>query len=109
MGGATLNLFTSLGHLGELTWTLNAYAQSKQHNDDRDVVLDQKSYALYNASVSWKEIAGSKFDFRLWGRNLTDEKYMVGGVGILDVAGLSSALWGTPRTYGVDLTYRFGE
>lgn len=109
MGGATLNLFTSLGKMGKLTWTLNAYAQSKQHNDDRDVVLDQGSYALYNASVSWAQIAGSKLDLRLWGRNLTDEKYMVGGVGILDAAGFSSALWGEPRTYGIDLVYRFGE
>jgi iron complex outermembrane recepter protein len=95
--------------LGELAWTLNTSIQSSQHLDDRDTALDQEGYQLINASVNWAQIAGTNLELRLWGRNLTDQKYKVGGVGILDVAGFSSALWGAPRTYGIDLTYRFGK
>lgn len=109
MLGATLNLYTPMGQLGELAWTLNTSIQSSQHLDDRDTALDQEGYQLINASVNWAQIAGTNLELRLWGRNLTDQKYKVGGVGILDVAGFSSALWGAPRTYGIDLTYRFGK
>lgn len=107
--GATLNLFTPLGGMGELVWTLNAYHRSDSHLDDRDTEVDQDAYTLVNASVTWEKVAGSNFDMRLWGRNLGDKEYKVGTVGIMDSAGFASVFYGPPRTYGFDVTWRFGS
>jgi iron complex outermembrane receptor protein len=50
-----------------------------------------------------------------WGKNLTDEEYKIGGfeidAGDPDFGGIGRtgiSQWGEPRTYGLDITYRFG-
>lgn len=109
MGGATLNLFTDLGEMGELIWTMNVYTQSKQHLDEQDVASDESGYSLINASVTWERVADSGFDLRLWAKNLADKEYRTYSVSLLDSPGFAGVLWGAPRTYGLDLVYRFGK
>jgi iron complex outermembrane receptor protein len=77
--------------------------------DERDVETDQSGYSLWNAGVSWERVAGSKVDVRLWGSNLTDKEYLSGTVSLLDSPGTASVLWGAPRTFGLDVSYRFGQ
>ncbi len=43
----------------------------------------------------------------LYGNNLTDEDYMVGGTALVDSSGVGGYSVATPRTYGVELQYRF--
>ena len=65
-------------------------------------------YGLLDARLTLSEIPAGKLDLRLsaWGRNLTNKEYLVfeGAVGLPDRFG---ALFGEPRSYGLDLTASF--
>ncbi|HET6524333.1 TonB-dependent receptor [Sphingopyxis sp.] len=61
-------------------------------------------YGLLNARLTLAEIPGvDGVRVGLWGRNLTDTEYYIMQFNI----GLPGALFGEPRTYGVDLTVEF--
>lgn len=70
--------------------------------DARYVVGD---YGLLNARLGLSEIRLGAGELRvaLWGRNLADEEYYVTHFN----AGLPSAYFGDPRSYGIDLSYRY--
>jgi len=72
-------------------------------------IQDLDSYALINARLTLSDISigGNSHNLRisLWGKNLADTKYLVFGIP-LGGAGAAEA-YGTPRTYGLDLTYQF--
>jgi iron complex outermembrane recepter protein len=70
------------------------------------------SYQLLNARVELQDISGSPFSLALWGKNLQDEEYRIGGFSVATFAiappdGLGTNIYGDPRTWGVDLSYRF--
>ena len=71
--------------------------------DPRTSVLEQDSYGLLNARVSYIP-DNADWSLALWGSNLSDEEYyadvVANGTGI-------RAGWGIPRTYGIDLNYQF--
>ena len=62
------------------------------------------AYTLVNARLALSDIAighsGHSFTIALWGRNLTDEEYIV-------FALPDAQAFGTPRTAGIDISYRF--
>ena len=61
-------------------------------------------YGLLNARLTLAEIPGVEgVRVGLWGRNLTDTEYYIMQFNI----GRPGALFGEPRTYGVDLTVEF--
>ena len=64
-------------------------------------------YELFNARLSWNEIMGSGFSAALLGKNLTDEEYFVGGMTLAAALGHNAAAVGEPRTYGLELSYKF--
>ena len=63
------------------------------------------AYGLWNARFSMADIRalGGGIDVALWARNITDEEYYIAHFNAL----FPSAVFGDPRTYGVDLSYRF--
>lgn len=65
------------------------------------------SYELVNARLSWKNIMNSQFSGALFGKNLTDEEYFVGGMPLGASLGHNAAVVGEPRTYGVEVSYQF--
>lgn len=97
--------------LGEITFRGEVYAQSEQYfsNASNSVAPDTKlpSYELVNARLSWRGIAGSKLSASLFGKNLTDEEYFVGGMTLAAALGHNAAAVGEPRTYGVELSYQY--
>lgn len=105
--------FTDYGTLrARLDWS----GSSKIHvtpkisgNDD----LTQDRYDLLNARISFDEVALGRglMSLSIWGKNLADEEYKIGGFEV-DAGGgnrVGTSQWGEPRTFGVDVSYRFGS
>jgi len=67
------------------------------------------SYALINARLTLTDIPlgqyGGDLRLSLWAKNITDEEYVTYGVPLTGVGAVR--LFGTPRTYGFELTYAF--
>ena len=71
---------------------------------------DQGSYAIYNARTDWENLAGREnLTVSAWGRNLNSKEYYTSGLCLYNSAGLTEAYVGDPRTYGVEVGYKFGK
>jgi iron complex outermembrane receptor protein len=66
-----------------------------------------KGYALVNLRAGLDNISGSQFSLMVYAQNLTQKKYEVGGLDLGAVIGTSARLVGTPRTFGIQGTYKF--
>lgn len=67
-----------------------------------------KSRNLINARFGLNEISigGGELSVGLWGKNLTDEEYVEWGIDF-GAFGFAGANFGDPKTYGLDLSYKF--
>ena len=71
-----------------------------------------EAYTLYDARLSYQS-ADSRWRISLWGRNLTDEAYKTHNLTIvvtptpLVVAAMDT--YARPRTYGVEVTWKYGD
>ena len=74
----------------------------------RDPILDQDAYALVDLAAIWTTGDGH-ISLALNGRNLTDDRYRVGGYSFAGATfnNSISAFYGPPTTYSARLTYRF--
>ncbi|MGW8204712.1 TonB-dependent receptor (plasmid) [Sphingomonas bisphenolicum] len=92
--------------LGHLSANFNYTAQSDKYTNatvtsGRYIIGD---YGLLNGRLTLTDIPGVKgVRASLWGRNLTDKNYYVMQFNV----GRPGALFGEPRTYGVDLSVEF--
>jgi iron complex outermembrane recepter protein len=66
-----------------------------------------KGYALVNLRAGVDDIGGSKFSILAYVQNLTQKKYEVGGLDLGAVIGTSARAVGTPRTFGIQGTFKF--
>jgi len=117
-------------HAGSLSFTydfepfafgnLQAYV-GMVYSDDYFALADSldlaktNSYRLWNARITLNELPfqllSGNLEFALWGKNLTDEEYEVfsasnatGNPVLIDHV---VTQYNTPRTYGIDVNYRF--
>lgn len=69
----------------------------------------QDDFAVLNARLGLYELAvfGGLLDAALWSKNILDEEYSINNVHNLPQAG-RSVMFGEPRSYGIDLIYRWG-
>ena len=65
------------------------------------------AYTLANFRASWADIMGSRVSAALFMNNAFDEKYYTGGLAMGALFGLNIATPGRPRSYGVELGYKF--
>jgi iron complex outermembrane receptor protein len=74
------------------------------------------SFGLLTAQITLSEVAKTPgFEYAIWGKNLTDKQYLLGSIpgSQLGLAGLGDwtsarvATFGQPRTYGVQVRYKF--
>ena len=92
--------------IGQLSANLNYTAQSDKYTNatitsGQYIIGD---YGLLNARLTLADIPGVKgVHASLWGRNLTDQNYYVMQFNV----GRPGALFGEPRTYGIDLSVEF--
>jgi iron complex outermembrane receptor protein len=67
------------------------------------------SETFYDARVTWV-LPDQRTTLIAWCRNLTDkDDHLQGGVPTVGVARTTSVAYLPPRTYGIDVLYRFGE
>ncbi|GAD48466.1 putative TonB-dependent receptor [Caenibius tardaugens NBRC 16725] len=104
-----------LGDMGSLNFFVNFSHTSSQNTEAIQMPQSQpgavlEPFGLLNASIDWRNVAGSGFDVGVFGTNLTKETYRVSNNDVYQSGGLLywSTLYGEPRMYGVRLTYRFG-
>lgn len=96
-----------LGEAGELTFNGGVSYRSKTYlTVSSSEVLAQEGYALLDASVVWSQ-PGGPWSVILSGRNLTDERYREHGFDLTDSPGVQLGYYGAPRTYSVNVRYRF--
>ncbi|MFT3930630.1 MAG: TonB-dependent receptor [Spongiibacteraceae bacterium] len=98
-------------NLGDLALRTELYGQSSMYfsNTADSITPDTElpSYHIVNARLSWNNVMKSQFSAALFGKNLTDEEYFVGGMPLGASLGHNAAAVGEPRTYGVEVAYRF--
>ena len=104
--GVTYQLDLASGGKAVATLDYN-WLDEQSFGFDPDPTVTSDSYGLVNARAGWSEIMGSAFSVHVWGRNLADEEYIVGGVFLANNFGYSANNLGEPRTFGVDLSYDF--
>ena len=61
---------------------------------------------LWNARLAWRS-AGGNFEIGAYGKNLTEEEYVVDDLGAGASLGWGVLVLGMPRVFGVDATYSF--
>jgi iron complex outermembrane receptor protein len=67
------------------------------------------SRSLLNGQLRFSEISignGPEFSVSLWGRNITNKKYVSRGIDFGQL-GYGSVIFGPPATYGLDLEFSF--
>lgn len=92
-----------LAFTGQWTYTDDIYYRPFNNDEDK-----QDSYTISNLFVAYKPSGDSNLTLKLFGKNLTDEKY----VGHISASASTSfnfqtGAWGPPRTWGVAATWDF--
>jgi len=97
--------------MGEIALRGELYGQTAQYFSNAAASIAPGTrlpgYALVHARLDWREIAGTGFSAAVFARNLTDKAYFVGGMTLAAALGHNAAAVGEPRTYGLELSYRF--
>ncbi len=90
--------------LGQLTANVG-YTWQDDKRDSSTSPHIIKSYGLLNARLGLSDIAmgGGELRLALWGRNLTDKEYYA----TFFELGVPAAVFGEPRSYGLDLTWEY--
>jgi iron complex outermembrane recepter protein len=90
---------------GTVTLSADYYHSSKVKSSD--AVLP--AYDLVNARIDIAEIAESPLDVAFFMRNVFNETYLASSNVGSNALGINSGFYGAPRTYGIELRFRFGN
>jgi iron complex outermembrane recepter protein len=91
--------------VGTLTLQLDwSYRDDVFFDSLNNPLLSQSSYWLWNSRAAWSSPDG-RWEAAAWGRNLANERYLSYAFD-LSFFGFHEQMLGTPRMYGVELTYR---
>jgi iron complex outermembrane receptor protein len=98
------------GTLGGLTASASANYQSRRAGDQNAIspFAYEGGYTIVNGRVDWRQIADKGLDVGIYAKNLTDKHYLLAGGDFSGSLGFIQALYGEPRTYGVEARYSFG-
>lgn len=91
--------------IGELTANIDYFMQSKKSSATGDARYIVGDYGLLNARLTLSDIPVGVGTWRLsaFGKNLTDKNYYISHFS----GGLPAAIYGEPRTYGLELTFEY--
>lgn len=105
--GANISYEVPLGDAGDLLLNANFSYRTRQYLDKNDVQSREPGYELINLRAGWENVFGTGFGAAAFVNNLTKSYYRVGVIGIYNEAGYISNVYGEPRTYGLELSYKF--
>ncbi|KJS09858.1 MAG: hypothetical protein VR73_00725 [Gammaproteobacteria bacterium BRH_c0] len=100
--------------LGQMSFYAEYYRQSSMWLDDQAVSMFprkpgyQEGYDNLNLRFDWSGVMGTPVDVGLYVRNAMDDEWMVGANNIITGLGFFTTTYNEPRTYGLQLRYRFG-
>ena len=104
-----LNYSTQLQQLGRLVIRGDFSWRDESYKDAINTPeLIQGAYGLLHASAVLESNDG-RWQFELFGQNLTNESYFEGGLAAKPDFGFVSAIAARPRRWGVSVRYRFGD
>lgn len=106
-GGITLGFSREVFDRTRLDLTATASFRSRQNLDDKDFSGREGGYTIINLRAGLANIAGSGFGAALFVNNATNTKYRVGVLGLMDQVGYGTSVYGTPRTYGMEASFKF--
>jgi iron complex outermembrane receptor protein len=97
---------------GDFKLLLDANFYGKQYFDAPNTQrIAQGAYGIANGRVAFESSSKPGFSVGAWIKNLTNREYLAYGLAQRDPSqgglGFDYALVGEPRTFGLDLTYRF--
>lgn len=92
---------------GSLSWSVSASYRSKTYlTVSSSEVLAQSAYTLMDMSVTYLS-DDEQWQVSLYGNNVTDKEYRQHGFDLSASPGVQLGYYGAPRTYGLNLKYRF--
>ena len=99
---------------GALTARVDAVYNSGYKNDTLDTMYDRytesNAFTLVNGRLTLSEIEAAQgtLEFSAWGKNMFDEEYRSYGIGSFGAPlGFAGAVYNEPRSWGLDVTYRY--
>jgi len=109
-GGLTYKApLTVFNRSGEISFSGSAaYRGDTQQFEVAIPLLDQPGFWLYDAAINWTSDDGH-LKFGLYGRNLSDERYITSGYNFPGAATDNSVLafWGNPRTVTATFSVKY--
>jgi len=66
-----------------------------------------ESYSLFNGRIDYNNIGGSRFSAGVWVRNIGNKLYTAYRNNVLALSAYDARAYGDPRTYGLDVKFRF--
>jgi iron complex outermembrane receptor protein len=108
-GSLSVDYQLPISNFGDVIAHIDVISTSQYHHWATGGVAHPDGYTLVNAKISLANIPlgsdGGDFTFSLWGKNLTDEEYVIWS---FKAEGASTVhAFGDPRIAGVDMTYTF--
>ncbi|GLS98646.1 TonB-dependent receptor [Sphingobium jiangsuense] len=93
---------------GELNFVLNYTWRSANYLDDFEREGRQAPYSLVNLRAELNDIGRSGISVAAFVNNALDETYRIGVLGLIaEGLGFQSSVYGEPRTYGLEVGFRF--
>jgi iron complex outermembrane receptor protein len=91
--------------IGRVDWTYRSKAFKDALNFPE---VAQEGYHLLNLSLTWIS-PGGDWELSAFGKNVTDERYLVSGFANALTQGWASGVVGQPAEWGLSLAYNFGD
>jgi iron complex outermembrane receptor protein len=108
--GSTARYTQPLGVAGSAMASVTYYLRSSTAYAS-DNVLNYEAiapgYNIFNARLEWSNLYGTGLSIAAFADNVANKTYVVAGFGLGSQIGTDSRIYGEPRTYGINLNYRF--
>ncbi len=101
--------------LGQLSLYAEYYRQSGIWLNDTALTVAperqgyQEGYDNVNLRFDWTNLMGQPLDLSIFVRNALDDEWLVGSNNLITALGFHTVTYNEPRTFGIQLRYRFGE